>query len=79
MVRRVNTTTGVETDSGAFTANYAAPTVSEKLAPYLANLRERVASQKRIVGIVVAINGKIESADLFESTPLFRKLWPKLL
>ena len=28
---------------------------------------------------MVAINGKIESVDIFESTPLFRKLWPKLL
>jgi hypothetical protein len=29
--------------------------------------------------VVVAINGKIETVDVFESTPLFRKLWPQLL
>jgi hypothetical protein len=27
----------------------------------------------------VAINGKVESVDVFQSTPLFQKLWPKLL
>jgi hypothetical protein len=27
----------------------------------------------------VAINGKIETVDVFESTPLFLKLWPRLL
>ncbi len=27
----------------------------------------------------MAVNGKVESVDIFESTPLFRKLWPKLL
>jgi hypothetical protein len=32
-----------------------------------------------VVGVVVAINGKVESYDVFESTPLFKKLWPKLL
>ena len=78
-VRRVNTTTGVQTDSGAFTANYVATKVTDKLAPYLEKLQQPVAARERIVGVVVAINGKTESADLFESTPLFRKLWPKLL
>lgn len=27
----------------------------------------------------MAVNGKVESMDVFESTPLFRQLWPKLL
>jgi hypothetical protein len=29
--------------------------------------------------VLAAINGKIESVDVFESTPLFKKVWPKLL
>ena len=32
-----------------------------------------------LVSMVVAINGKVHSMDVFESTPLFRKLWPTLL
>ena len=34
---------------------------------------------RTVVGVVVAINGKVEAVDVFESTPLFQKLWPKLL
>jgi hypothetical protein len=29
--------------------------------------------------LVVAVNGKVESLDVFQSTPQFRNLWPKLL
>ena len=28
---------------------------------------------------IVAVNGRFEQIDVFESTPLFNKLWPKLL
>ena len=38
-----------------------------------------IAEGEKIVGVIVAINGKVQSMDVFESTPLFRKLWPKLL
>ncbi len=31
------------------------------------------------MGAIVSINGKIESVDVFQSTPLFQKIWPKLL
>src|SRR5882762_11517423 len=32
-----------------------------------------------VIGYVFAINGKINSADVYASTSLFKKLWPKLL
>ena len=32
-----------------------------------------------VIGYVFAINGKINSADVYASSSLFRKLWPKLL
>ena len=32
-----------------------------------------------VIGYVFAINGKINSADVYASSALFRKLWPKLL
>lgn len=32
-----------------------------------------------VIGYVFAINGKINSADVYASSTLFRKLWPKLL
>jgi hypothetical protein len=32
-----------------------------------------------VLGYVFAINGKVNSADVYASTALFKKLWPKLL
>jgi hypothetical protein len=78
-VGKANQRVGTSSASGAFTFNYSDPKVLQKLEPYLKAFDESVAGQDRVVGAVVAINGKIESLDVFESTPLFRKLWPKLL
>jgi hypothetical protein len=78
-VQKINAGLRVDSESGAVTAVYAAKPVSDELAPYVGALASKVAGQGRIVGAIVAVNGKIESLDVFESTPLFRKLWPKLL
>ena len=69
----------VEAPSGTFTANYASAEVVNQLKPYIEKLQAPVAEQKQVVGAIVAINGKVESVDVLGSTPLFRKLWPKLL
>lgn len=78
-VAGANRKSGTKSESGAFTFNYADPKIVDRLQPYLKALTGSIASQDRVVGAVVAVNGKIESVDVFESTPLFRKLWPKLL
>ena len=36
-------------------------------------------SRTDVIGYVFAINGKINSADVYASSALFKKLWPKLL
>ncbi len=74
-----NAKSGATTESDAFTANYLEPKVVAKLAQYQKTLEQAVAGRDRVIGVIVAINGKIEAADIFEATPLFRKLWPKLL
>jgi hypothetical protein len=78
-VKEANGALNLNWSSGAFTANYVDPNVVERLKPYIDALSSRVSDDERVVGIVVAINGKIETVDVFESTPLFRKLWPQLL
>jgi hypothetical protein len=78
-VAKTNAALKVDSESGAFTEAYAAKPVRDDLEPFVAALSAKVGSTSRVVGAVVAINGKIESVDVFESTPLFRKLWPKLL
>src|SRR5262249_13193813 len=65
--------------TGAFTENYAGKKIVDKLEPLVEKLKEPVAKTPNIVGVIVAINGKADSMDVFQSTPLFQKLWPKLL
>lgn len=78
-VAETNLKSGVLSDSGAFTANYSDAETVKRLEPYLEALQSPVAKSDQVVGVLVAINGKIESMDVFESTPLFQKIWPKLL
>ena len=78
-VAEANAAAGVSSESGAFTANYVGAGNRQRLEPYLENLERRLAAEPNVIGVVVAINGKIEAVDVFESTPLFQKLWPKLL
>jgi len=46
---------------------------------YVAALEARGLTDTDIVGYVFAINGKVNSADIYPSNGLFKKLWPKLL
>ncbi len=78
-VATTNTISGVLADSGTFSANYYEAQSVKRLEPYIDRLQDPVSGQEKVVGVIVVVDGKIESTDVFESTPLFRKLWPKLL
>ena len=47
-------------------------------AAYLAAL-QRAGEKEDIVGYIFAVNGKLNSAEVYPSNGLFRKMWPKLL
>jgi hypothetical protein len=46
---------------------------------YISALTGIVDGKNDVIGYVFAINGKINSADVYASSVLFKKLWPKLL
>jgi hypothetical protein len=56
---------------------------NEKLAKaraaYVDALKPRGGSETDVVGLVVAINGELKSADIYPSNALFRKFWAKHL
>jgi hypothetical protein len=56
-----------------------APDLRKALAPYLEALRQAPDGKKDVLGVVIAVNGKIVSAEVYASGALFAKLWPKLL
>jgi hypothetical protein len=53
--------------------------VKETSAAYINSLSGILRSKPDVIGYVFAINGKVNSADVYASRALFAKLWPKLL
>jgi hypothetical protein len=53
--------------------------LEEAEAGYMTALQSFGEADSDIVGYVFAINGKINSGDVYASNALFRKMWPKLL
>jgi len=47
--------------------------------PYLKALADAAGKENDIVGYVFAVNGKINSGDVYPSNGLFKKMWSKLL
>ena len=53
--------------------------VKEATEKYINTLAGIVRSKPDVIGYVFAINGEVNSADIYASRALFIKLWPKLL
>ena len=53
--------------------------VQETADSYIKALSVIVNRTDDVIGYVFAINGKVNSADIYGSNVLFKKLWPKLL
>jgi hypothetical protein len=53
--------------------------VRERIAEYVSALRPLLDKAPDALGFAFAVNGALNSADLYPSHALFRKLWPKLL
>lgn len=53
--------------------------VQETAAGYTRALAGVVKGKDDVIGYVFAINGAVNSADVYASNELFKKLWPKLL
>ena len=53
--------------------------LKEAVAAYVGVLEPAGLQAEDIVGVAIAINGRISSADVYPSNGLFRKMWPKLV
>jgi hypothetical protein len=53
--------------------------LAREQAEYITALQPKGEQDDDIVGYVFAVNGKINSADIYPWNGLFRKMWPKLL
>ncbi len=53
--------------------------VQETAESYISALSGIVKGKNDVIGYVFAINGQVNSADVYASSALFKKLWPRLL
>jgi ARG/rhodanese/phosphatase superfamily protein len=53
--------------------------VKDTANDYVKNLSSIIMGKRDVIGFVFAINGQINSADVYSSNALFVKLWPKML
>jgi hypothetical protein len=53
--------------------------VKDTASDYVKNLSSIVNGKRDVIGFVFAINGQLNSADVYSSNALFAKLWPKML
>ena len=68
----------VSSTTGTLNKVYEDRRVSAKLSDYERAIKNKL-SGKNVVGAVVAIGGRVMSADVFASPKLFQAYWPKLL
>jgi hypothetical protein len=55
------------------------PRVQEAIQDHLFKLAPITQDQNDAIGYAVAVNGKIQSVDVYASNAMFQKLWPKLI
>lgn len=55
------------------------PAVQAKVSEYERNLKASGENRAGVVGAVFVVNGKVASAEVYGSSGLFQKAWPKLL
>jgi len=68
-----------ECQSRAFNLLLKNGKVQETADSYIKALSNIANRSDDVIGYVFAINGKVNSADIYGSNALFKKLWPKLL
>lgn len=55
------------------------PQLQQSVESYIRELSRIPEGQSDVIGYAFAVNGRINSAEVYASNELFRKLWPKLL
>jgi len=75
----VGAASGVGSPSGSMQLALESKPVVAATEPYEQKLSKVADGESDIVGFAYAINGKLSGADVYASSDLFRRMWPKLL
>lgn len=52
--------------------------LKEAQTAYIAALESGVMTSDDVIGVVIAVDGRVSGADIYPSNALFRKMWPKI-
>ena len=77
-VSKLERANSVSSSTGTLNRVYEDRRVSAKLGDYERAIKSKFTG-KNVIGAVVAIDGKLMSADVFANPKLFQAYWPKLL
>lgn len=77
--RNVNTAVRSGTSASSLQLSLENKKVAEAREKLIAALKDKAGSANDIVGYVFAVNGRINSGDIYPSNALFRKMWPRLI
>jgi hypothetical protein len=73
------TTLALEEAKNSYVEAVEDPAVAKKVDEAVAALLKIVEGQPEAIGAAFCVNGKLQNAEIYSGTGLFRKLWPKLL
>jgi len=77
--KNVGGTVNSTASSSSFELSVENSKVKESTAAYINALSGILRNKSDVIGYVFAINGQVNSGDVYASRALFAKLWPKLL
>jgi hypothetical protein len=77
--RALNTPVLVEESRSSLQLSLENEKLKDAQAAYVKALQPAGEGESDVIGYVFAVNGKLNSADLYPSNGLFRKMWPKLI
>jgi len=77
--RNVNATVNAVVSRSSLELSLENAKVKETAASYIQAFANLLKNKKDVIGYAFAINGQVNSADVYASSVLFAKLWPKLL
>lgn len=78
-VAQENAAMGTDTSTGTYRAVAQSKAAEKDIPAYMKPLTAQLAKDKRAIGIVVAVNGKVTAADVFADHKLFEKQMTKVL
>ena len=68
-----------EVSASSLQLTYENDSLNRSVDAYIQELSGIIDGKKNVTGFAFAINGEVNSVDVYRSNTLFRKLWPKLL